>query len=956
MVTAILRHTVRESGIDFRLGGCGPDIAEWQRCSAQLDTGQSARTGVLFRLLDEDRATVSAGVLSVPWDAIAELSDGQLDGLGLPKRSALSVALDSSGNITGASFRVSYRFVRPDGLPATGVERTGALLRAGGQAQILPTPLYQIIRGVDDLNDAPPSERNERMLAWGKITDLLPGDVKSDEYLRSFHISVASAFQLQPFTNEKGEPDFNPVLGGISENEHSGETPGAEVGRLFSPALAEERGRDFAHKYRGLSKVKRGYSLGANTFVILDPALDAPLQRVRELQSASASERREFLLRPSGFLRESLGDGASDEALDSVFFDEGLSDRVRGAGIWEPKVLPWIQGQTDSWLPAEEMGLRIADRTVPLTAEQIPDLEARIREAQAAGATEVDFDGEKVPATDATLEALATLRPDPKDVEPREPEEESGSPIKDGKYVLLTRDNLEELEFSKSQRKRGGVSGSIPRSLRSTLLPHQVAALRWLQDHWCEGSSGALLADDMGLGKTIQSLAFLAWIGDMQERGAAERAPLLIVAPTGLLHNWLAEHRKHLHDPGLGVALEAFGAKLARIRREKTKELVSSAPSLDVSMLQGSEWVLTTYETLRDYQHSFARVKWAAAVFDECQKIKNPAAGVTEAARAMNINFALMMTGTPVENRLADIWPIIDCAEPGKLGSLKDFSSKFENDESGGQITELKDLLTTDQQSPPIMLRRMKEDHVEGLPDKLIEANVCEMPPRQAAAYSAAVEKARKGSSMLEAIQLMRSVSLHPDSTASDDIDAFVADSARLAETFRILQRVDASREKVLIFCESIAMQDFLLEALPARFDLPGQTRVINGTVPGAKRKTYVDEFQQRCGFDVLLLSPKAGGVGLTLTEANHVIHLSRWWNPAVEDQCTDRVLRIGQKRTVHVYTPIARHPAYGENSFDIKLAQLLEKKRVRSRQLLAPPTITDQETKELYEATVNQP
>ena len=156
-----------------------------------------------------------------------------------------------------------------------------------------------------------------------------------------------------------------------------------------------------------------------------------------------------------------------------------------------------------------------------------------------------------------------------------------------------------------------------------------------------------------------------------------------------------------------------------------------------------------------------------------------------------------------------------------------------------------------------------------------------------------------------------------------------------------------------MLFVEARAMHDFLIVALRRRYCLPEDVLVINGAVPGLSRKDRVDVFQQRSGFDVMVLSPRAGGVGLTLTAANHVIHLSRWWNPAVEDQCTDRVYRIGQEKAVHVYLPIARHPRFGDFSFDIKLDRLIEGKRAMSRKVLAPTVGTRSDVQSLFESTV---
>ncbi len=483
------------------------------------------------------------------------------------------------------------------------------------------------------------------------------------------------------------------------------------------------------------------------------------------------------------------------------------------------------------------------------------------------------------------------------------------------------------------------------------LLPHQRAGLEWLQRHWLEGSTGALLADDMGLGKSLQALAFLAWLRE----SAAGVGPFLLVAPTGLLNNWLDEHRKHLHPPGLGEAVQAYGSTLKRLRRSADKELQAGAPALDYSRLRDAAWVLTTYETLRDYQHSFARVRWGAAVFDEAQKVKNPSAGVTDAAMAMSSGFNLMMTGTPVENRPADIWPLLDIAQPAELGTLKDFSRAYESEEAGSRLDQLNQLLLNGDGRAPVMLRRMKEDHVDGLPQKIVDLREVPMPQVQAAAYADVIERGRSGRAMLEVLQAMRAVSLHPDAGYSGGIDAFIAASARLAETFRILNEIKEAEEKALIFCEALELQDFLAEALPKKFRLSGPVGIINGNVPGVRRQEIVDRFQRRPqGFDVMILSPRAGGVGLTITAANHVIHLSRWWNPAVEDQCSDRVYRIGQEKPVTIHLPISRHPEYGEHTFDVRLNELLERKRGQNRAVLAPPATSKRDLDDLYRATLD--
>jgi SNF2 family DNA or RNA helicase len=200
-------------------------------------------------------------------------------------------------------------------------------------------------------------------------------------------------------------------------------------------------------------------------------------------------------------------------------------------------------------------------------------------------------------------------------------------------------------------------------------------------------------------------------------------------------------------------------------------------------------------------------------------------------------------------------------------------------------------------------------------------------------------------------LQALRMISLHPVRPTQNDTEDYQTASARFIQTITILDSIHQKKEKVLVFLESREHQPVLADLLRARYSLPRLPMIINGQTPTASRQKYVQTFQnERDRFDIMILSPKAAGVGLTLTAANHVIHLSRWWNPAVEDQCTDRIYRLGQERNVHVYYPLAIHsqPHLRDYSFDLQLHQLLERKRTLSRDVLMPPQ-TGNEAAELY-------
>jgi SNF2 family DNA or RNA helicase len=438
--------------------------------------------------------------------------------------------------------------------------------------------------------------------------------------------------------------------------------------------------------------------------------------------------------------------------------------------------------------------------------------------------------------------------------------------------------------------------------------------------------------------------------------------PILVVVPTSLLHTWIAEHKSHLLGLGLGKPVIAYGKNLDFYKAGKRrKDVDGGQPSLQTELLRSESWIITTYETLRDYQISFGKIRIAAAVFDEAQRIKNPGASLKNASKNMNADFFIAATGTPVENRLADLWSIVDLIEPDYLGSLRDFSRKYEGKDAADSVPELRQKV---EHSPTtatsgLMLRRMKDGTLRGLPTKTEHFEKHVMNDVQAAAYDDAIAEARqvgkKSRDVLLALHGIRTVSLHPDVTASVPDHEYIAMSARYSSAFEILDRIHSAGEKALIFLESLDAQMPLALLIQRRYGLRERPMIINGEVPPGQRQERVSAFQaQSASFDVMILSPRAGGVGLTLTTANHVIHLSRWWNPAVEDQCTDRVYRIGQEKSVHVHYLQAVHPAHKEHSFDVRLNSLLQRKRSLSRDLLAPMIFTSDDARQLFADTVS--
>jgi superfamily II DNA or RNA helicase len=923
-----------------------PEDVPYERWAIEIEAPQRRAVAILASLESDSSAVVRETAILVSHKSIARLGSTEAHQLNLPTEIPYDLDIRLEGTIDEESCRFRARWVSQGGKPEVGVTRIGAIAKRGSQQYRVPDPFYSIVCELDAFNESPPSSRDERLLAWGRIQECIGGDpsISLEGYLSGMRVFRASSFTLRIDNDDRGDVTLAPVLlrsrepigmqeplPGLSEDDDRPQ-------ELLPPAYQ----RVFEARFDQFEDARSCYPVESGYYVVVDEPLRKALTTVKTVRNAEPEARREFARNPRAFIREVLEGEVTDDLLEGLFSEtESYSERVTGLGLWQPKSLPWLIQAGQSWLPPE---LEIFKATTTPSDSAIVELQ-QVREQLSAaitrGEASIKVLGCDVPATQESLDALEEILQKCK-------ETKAASPSPKQKSVLLIEDNLEALGYASKQVERRASSFSIP-AISSTLKPHQIECLKWLEDQWRTGCSGAILADDMGLGKTLEALTFFKWLQEEMAAGHWPRQPLLVVAPTGLLKNWEEEAERHLGPAGLGTLQRAYGSGLKALRRPGSR-------SLDREPLRHADWILTTYETLRDYQHEFALVRFSAIVFDEAQKIKNPAILLTEACKAMRADFTLAMTGTPVENRLADLWCIADAARPGALGGLRDFVKKYEP----GETTALEELrervLNPIESFPAMMLRRMKADKLPGLPAKHEHVTERAMPELQARAYSqrlSTIDKERPGW-MLETLHAIRSVSLHPNPDSDANDEDFVALSARFAITFEILDSIDKSGEKALVFIEFKSIQAQLASLIQRRYDLDALPMIINGDVSGPGRQERVRRFQTHPDFDVLILSPKAGGVGLTLTAANHVIHLSRWWNPAVEDQCTDRVYRIGQGRTVHVHYPLAIHPGHPDATFDKLLHGLIERKRAKSRNLLTPPAADESELRDLLEQSVN--
>lgn len=876
---------------------------------------------------------------SVPAAVLATWSETGAVQLGLPANCPLAFDVRLSGAMGKPGAQISVRWLQPGKtVTARDVSTDGPWLNYQGKTYRINSPIFEVLGLVDRFNQTKDASIEEQFRLWAGISSALGdsgADQLTDSFLRSFRVITASALTFSIRTDARGDVQLDPVL--LTESRDTSDGGSANV-----RALSEADEELFPQRLDQLREGVPAFPLSQGTYVVADEPLQRALSAVRKLRQAPAEQRKRAAMYPEAVIREMLG---AEESEPTVFVEtEKFAERVRDVGEWSAPVLPWIKISPQKWDAPQSGGLRIGGVDLPLDEPTVAQAVQEIQTAIAEGKPSITVAGQSIPATAANASALTQLHR-----AMTRPPRGSGTdePIDPAvKNVLIIETNFDETSFTRTTLGKRPGQERLPHGLKTTPKKHQELGLSWLQKHWIEGSRGALLCDDMGLGKTFQALAFCVWLREAMDEGILPKKPLLLVAPVGLLRNWEAEIEEHLFAPGLGDLVRAYGDHLKTLRRGRH---VDGTASLDTARLSSAHVVLANYEAVSDYQLSFGAVPFAAVVLDEAQKIKSPKARMTHAVKALNTDFMLAMTGTPVENRLADLWCIADAVQPGALSDLKDFSAMYEVE--GADLQVLRDQVWQEEsavsQQPKLLLRRLKTDKLDGLPQKHEHVMKIAMPERQLEAYerALAMKEISGPEGTLGMIHALRRVSLHP-SLIEGGVKASelkVEDSARFVAMINILDKVSASGEKVLVFLESLDLQDAdqLPLLLQRRYGLSKSPMVINGQVSTEARQDRVNAFQRDSGFDVMLLSPKAGGVGLTLTAANHVIHLSRWWNPAVEDQCSDRVYRIGQTKPVHIYYPLALLPEAAEHSFDWQLQVLMDRKRKLAQNLLAAPAFT---------------
>ena len=951
-------------GIQFAAPSDALSLSEYVNNLPQDAYQAQAQWLLLKELLDNGQAELSDIGIHIPFEEVCRLESVEQELLGLPEPYPFDIEIRSFGTLNQPEFRYNYQFLKPDG-KSLHPSRVGCVLRLTQEwAYLLTHEQFILLEALDAFNTRNTADKNFQvnLIEFAKIKGLAK-DTGSilEHYLNQEEVVAPKTVRLR--LRESGD-DIEII-----------------------PDVADVNSKQFEEIFDQFPTPQTTYNLpqpnGGRTRVLFQEKQKETLQTLKHHRRIPRKQLAEIAEHPQLYFDPEVVE------LDPTDETPSFSERVREIGIYQPRVYPFVSPYKSEWIPGflveDESGTRT--KLQIKTDEELTELKQTIHEAKRTGQKQIKWKDRELPVSDIEkqipfIEKQLRHRKKPSRAEGEKSET----------TVLIIEENIEETDYVE-KTSNSHVEEPFRHLLEPTpnlkqaveLLPHQEEGLAWAQQLWENNYLGGLLADDMGLGKTLQVLCFLEWHHAKYRLKEPRRKPYLIVAPIALLENWAAEYPKFFDKGSLdfitlyGKALQNFkcdpddagNLEISDIEGAKRlQELRKRRGALDVKRLQNTDVVLTTYETVRDFQLDLGLISWATVIIDEAQRIKTPGTLVTNALKALKTNFRLAMTGTPVENSLMDLWCITDFVVPGYLDSAKNFNSEFcrplKNPET--DIRVLGDRIR--ERIGIYLKRRLKTDILNDLPEKYIHVADCqkEMPLIQAERYQASLhttqdsraERPQQRNQALQVLHQLRDISDHPLLADSQweqiPTPELIEQSAKLMVTVQLLEKIRDTDEKVILFAERRKTQHLLAHVVREYFGLK-DVCIVNGDTPGStqransmkmSRQQSVDRFQAALGFNAIIMSPLAAGVGLNITEANHVIHYSRWWNPAKEDQASDRVYRIGQKRPVHIYLPMATHSEF--QTFDVILHELLERKRRLSQGTLFPTEQTEVTPKEILE------
>jgi hypothetical protein len=983
-----VRMTAEASGLMFRSSSSEQILSSRQGWPKDvLASGRAWRTALdIEQLLECGAASVYEDGVLVCYEDFALVRELGFETTSVwTQPSPFLLRIGRKGDLARPDFRYRYDFLL-GGRPVH-VDRVGYYCKRAGDDKIyhLDDQAYALVEAMDAFNSLRPEDRTSQAswLAFSKIKGCARQvGAELDATLARNEVVIPSTIGLDVWEDENGALSFLPRCPELDGEEfhavferNAGAEPIYNIDRPNQGrvrVVLTETQHDVLRRMKRVRKVvgERKESLKRNPYQVFD-GIAAELEFPGETSEPDAQPPQ-----PS-------------EMLDGIQY----SDRVTGIGNYVFTPIP--RAQIDSgamsglWRQGSLGGTTHPEigATQTTSVEEAESVENRTSPAPEVSTAVAPPPVEAVPDT-----TIANSSADESEVHPEAFEGLRKSPRE--QKVILIRTNEDQVETndlekaSAAGRLKDSAAFERPAALsaETSLRPHQEAGIHWLQT--CAriaDRKGVLLADDMGLGKTLQILSFLAWCIESGRFPDLSRSqppfrPILIVAPLILVDTktWEREMRAFFEREGVVFwpIVTLHGGQLAAFRRGGTggAETELGEPVLDLTKIRQHRVVITNYETAKNYQHSFACFQegkpiWSLVVADEAQEFKVPSTRISHAMKAIESDFRIACTGTPVETRLLDLWNICDTIQPGLLLSAREFTRDYENRLSGQEREEslghLKQRLLF--QRPHSFLLRRNKSEIAELPGKHVVKLGVVMSEEEITAHQSLLREMGRTQEKARYLRILARFALlyqHPAllNGSVDDLDAkaLIAGSSKLRGCLEKLREIRDRGEKVIVFARHRDVQALLAKVLEAEFRL--SVRIVNGETKsrasmngrGSGTKTRDDilrEFKAKPGFNVLILSPFVAGIGLTIVEANHVFHYGRWWNPAVESQATDRAYRIGQTKDVSVYLPIAHDPSGRiPSTFDERLDIIMEKRMRLAEDFLRPLADEDEAAADLYE------
>lgn len=891
----MLNQIINDRGILFVVNYNGIDFhfREWSA------TDDCIYYFPLATLVDNGYAEASKEGCLVPFENIYLLDEDDRFLLGVPKPydKAMRLLGTSMLNMSDFHYKVEFLTSVPDG-DMIACERKGNILICERGKYILSEEQFALINKVEEFND--------------QVEELKTTDYNLRSFAEIKKLAEQAGCQLDSYLD--------------NENVYVPEQIKIEIGRdeegfTVDPSVDIEENKKFQNYFDKMRKVQGQYPVqrdnGERVRIVLNEEQKDNLRNLKSQggRHKTREEIQKMVEHPTEYFDP-----------DSFDLSELYSDRVIEIGVYKPKFYPFVCPYKSCWIAGAtvETPQNGTTKFFVNSEEELDDLKDVINYAKEHNKGIVDYNDAQIGIEDAEFLASTAEKQLQSPTRPVKVDDQQND---GGRKVLIIEENAEELGFAVKEKvieKGDKYTLFTDPYLKQgfSLKAHQKEGVAWLQHLYKNNASGCLMADDMGLGKTLQILYFIDW----HSRKYANHKPYLIVAPISLLENWKNEYERFFEQPRLKISMLTS----QNVGRKFDKTVIEKMQKMDI--------ILTNYESLRIAQLNFCAVEFDVVALDEAQKIKSPGTLVTNAAKALKCNFKIAMTGTPVENSLLDLWCIMDFCVPGLLGNAKAFAAKYQSPLKK-EDTDIVALGNEVHEKLGIyFMRRLKKDAAKDLPEKIEKKEKVTMPSVQASTYTSVINDYVSGiqPNMLVTIMNLREVSEHPylyDATLpTRDEEEIVSSSARLQATVKFLDDIKAKKEKVIIFVERKETQKMLQKLCLKRYGIV--CKIINGDTPSIvrritpdkqSRQASIDEFQAADGFNVIIMSPVAAGMGLNVTGANHVIHYSRHWNPAKESQATDRAYRIGQTKDVYVYYPMAVKD--GIKSFDETLDDLLSRK-----------------------------